>query len=137
MLHLIYRTDPELRQHLLLLRLGAQVAKVKKRGRVRKPAVKRAGGRKHAPSGATKKTATAFDVRELDPISKCGAGTSVRRLFRIDEHAEDGVRVHLVFFDRHGWYCEHGRDCPAVAQVRTTGVGARPLGPNNNGRMRA
>ena len=21
---------------------------------------------------------------------------------------------HLVFFDRHGWYCVHGRDCPAV-----------------------
>jgi hypothetical protein len=47
------------------------------------------------------------------------------------------VRPHLVFLDRHGWYCEHGRDCPAVKQVRTTGDGARRLGPNNNGRMRA
>ena len=26
--------------------------------------------------------------------------------------------VHLVFFDRHGWYCEHGRSCHAVDDVR-------------------
>jgi len=113
------------------------VAKVKKRGRVRRSATKKAGKKKNAPSGAPKKTVATFKLRELDPVSKCGAGTSVRRLVRIDEHTDDGVRAHLVFYDRHGWYCEHGRDCPAVKQVRKTGVGARPLGPNNNGRMRA
>lgn len=115
------------------------MAKVKKRGRVGKSAAKKAGRNKHAPSG-TKKASATFKVRELDPVAKCGAGTSVQRLFRIDEHADDGVRAHLVFLDRHGWYCEHGRDCPAVKavkQVRTTGDGARQLGPNNNGRMRA
>jgi hypothetical protein len=26
---------------------------------------------------------------------------------------DPGVQ-HLVFLDRHGWYCVHGRDCPAV-----------------------
>ena len=121
------------------------MAKVKKRGRVGKSATKKAGRRKHAPSGAKRVATTTFKVRELDPVAKCGAGTSVQRLFRIDERADDGVRAHLVFLDRHGWYCEHGRDCPAVKhavkpavkQVRKTGDGARPLGPNNNGRMRA
>src|SRR6185369_13668332 len=105
MLHLNYRTDPELWQHLLLLRLGAQVAKVKKRGRVGKSGGRKARPKKHAPSGATKRASVTFKVRELDPVAKCGAGTSVQRLFRIDEHADDGVRAHMVFLDRHGWYC--------------------------------
>jgi hypothetical protein len=26
--------------------------------------------------------------------------------------------MHLVFFDRHGWYCEHGKQCAAVTDVR-------------------
>lgn len=113
------------------------MAKVKKRGRVGKSATKKAGRRKHAPSGAHKEAKPVFKIRELDPVAKCGSGTSVQRLFRIDEHADGEVRAHLVFLDRHGWYCEHGRDCPAVKQVRKTGDGARPLGPNDNGRMRA
>jgi len=25
--------------------------------------------------------------------------------------------VHLVYLDRHGWYCFHGRTCPAVTDV--------------------
>jgi hypothetical protein len=41
------------------------------------------------------------------------------QLYRVDDLPTDGVTSsHLVFFDRHGWYCEHGRDCPAVAAVR-------------------
>jgi hypothetical protein len=59
-----------------------------------------------------------YQVRELDPLSKCGIGTSVQRLFRVDERVDGVVRPHLVFFDRHGWYCDHGRDCPAVSQAR-------------------
>ena len=32
---------------------------------------------------------------------------------------QDGRRTaHLVFFDRHGWYCEHGRTCPAVGHAK-------------------
>jgi hypothetical protein len=25
---------------------------------------------------------------------------------------------HLVFFDRHGWYCEHGKQCGVVKDVQ-------------------
>jgi hypothetical protein len=57
-------------------------------------------------------------VRELDPQQKCGEGTSVQFLYRVD-HTVDGHRTaHLVFFDPHGWYCEHGRTCPAVAHAK-------------------
>jgi hypothetical protein len=55
-------------------------------------------------------------IRELDPQAACGQGTTVMQLFRVDDPASD--TAHLVFFDRHGWYCVHGRDCPAVAAVR-------------------
>jgi hypothetical protein len=57
-------------------------------------------------------------VRELDPQRKCGLGTSVRFLYRVDETVDGRATAHLVFFDRHGWYCEHGRSCPAVAHAR-------------------
>jgi hypothetical protein len=57
-------------------------------------------------------------IRQLDPQSKCGEGTTVLQLFRVDDLPDDAARVHLVFHDRHGWYCEHGRECPAVAAVR-------------------
>jgi hypothetical protein len=57
-------------------------------------------------------------IRELDPQQKCGQGTSVQFLYRVD-HTVDGQRTaHLVFFDPHGWYCEHGRTCPAVAHAK-------------------
>lgn len=57
-------------------------------------------------------------VRELDPQRMCGAGTSVQFLYRVDESVDGRASAHLVFFDRHGWYCEHGRSCPAVAHAR-------------------
>jgi hypothetical protein len=57
-------------------------------------------------------------IRQLDPRSKCGEGTTVMQLYRVDDLPEDAPRVHMVFHDRHGWYCEHGRECPAVAAVR-------------------
>ena len=60
-------------------------------------------------------------IRELDPVAKCGPGTSVQHLYRVDELLDGAPRAHLVFFDRHGWYCEHGRNCPAVADVRKHG----------------
>lgn len=101
MLHLLYRTDPEVMLRLSLS-LGVAVRKVKKAGAVTKvPARPR------------------FTVRELDPQRKCGPGTSVQRLYRVDEQVDgSSARSHLVFFDRHGWYCEHGRDCPAVSKAR-------------------
>jgi hypothetical protein len=61
-------------------------------------------------------------VRQLDPRAKCGPGTSVEWLVRVDERQKDGrVEAHLVFFDRHGWYCEHGKACRAVDDVRRHG----------------
>ena len=61
-------------------------------------------------------------IRELDPVQKCGPDTSVQFLYRVDEQLGGApLTAHLVFFDRHGWYCEHGRNCPAVADVRKHG----------------
>ena len=57
-------------------------------------------------------------VRELDPHAKCGPGTTVEHLYRVDELMGDRRTTHLVFLDRHGWYCEHGRGCPAVGEAR-------------------
>lgn len=57
-------------------------------------------------------------VKALDPQQKCGLGTSVQFLYRVDESIDGRSTAHLVFFDRHGWYCEHGRACPAVTHAR-------------------
>jgi ATPase subunit of ABC transporter with duplicated ATPase domains len=57
-------------------------------------------------------------VKALEPQAKCGAGTSVQYLFRVDETVDGRTTTHLVFFDRHGWYCEHGRNCPAVGHAK-------------------
>ena len=61
-------------------------------------------------------------IRELDPQAACGQGTTVLQLFRVDDLPFGNETTHLVFFDRHGWYCEHGRDCVAVRDVRSTGA---------------
>jgi hypothetical protein len=78
-------------------------------------------------------------VKELNAQQKCGAGTSVERLFRVDETVDGAAKAHLVFLDRrHGWYCEHGVECPAVRQARRIGEADRQhIGRTNNGRMRA
>jgi hypothetical protein len=60
-------------------------------------------------------------VKALDPVRKCGPGTSVQLLYRVDETIDGRATTHLVFFDRHGWYCEHGRNCPAVGHARKHG----------------
>jgi hypothetical protein len=57
-------------------------------------------------------------VRELDPLRKCGPRTTVQLLYRVDESVDGRRTAHLVFFDRHGWYCEHGRTCPAVGHAK-------------------
>ena len=54
----------------------------------------------------------------MDPIEKCGKGTSVTRLYRVQERIDHTQINHLVFFDRHGWYCEHGKQCGAVKDVQ-------------------
>ena len=57
-------------------------------------------------------------VKRLDPLQKCGPNTSVQLLYRVDESVDGRSTQHLVFFDRHGWYCEHGRTCPAVGHAK-------------------
>jgi hypothetical protein len=57
-------------------------------------------------------------VTALDPLRKCGPNTSVQALYRVDESVDGRRTPHLVFYDRHGWYCEHGRSCPAVGDAK-------------------
>jgi hypothetical protein len=56
-------------------------------------------------------------IKSLDPFVRCGPGTSVEQLYRVDERVDGRATVHLVFFDQYGWYCVHGRGCGAVADV--------------------
>lgn len=58
-------------------------------------------------------------INEKDPCSVCGKGTSVERVFRVEETIGKARNAHLVFFDkRHGWYCEHGAQCAVVTDVK-------------------
>jgi hypothetical protein len=105
-----------------------EVAKVKKSTRLtgvrntkavkkvlRKTAPKtKSKGRRAPPTAPVVRVA----VKTLDPLRKCGPGTTVQRLYRVDETVDGRSTAHLVFFDRHGWYCEHGRNCPAVGHAR-------------------
>jgi len=79
---------------------------------------KAGGGSRGRSPRAPVDTPRVVRLRELEPQAKCGAATSVQRLFRVDETVKGASIVHLVFFDRHGLYCEHGRNCPAVDDVR-------------------
>ena len=76
-------------------------------------------------------------IKALDPLRKCGPNTSVMHMFRVDESIGGAhAATHLVFYDRHGWYCVHGRTCQAVEDVRKHG-GVKQVGLDYNGRMRA
>ena len=99
----------------------------------------RAGSRGKARRVEAKTPPSQFRVKELNAQQKCGQDTSVERLFRVDETADGLAKAHLVFLDRrHGWYCEHGVECPAVGQARRIGEADRQhLGRTNNGGMRA
>lgn len=74
--------------------------------------------------GAAPEAATQFDlfpvapvVDVLDPRTVVGARTGVEHLVRVRGRANDAP--HLVFHDRHGWYCEaHGPQCYAVKLAR-------------------
>ena len=107
-------------------RKAVKVAKVRK---VRAAATRKPGRKtaRRATRKATRKAVKArppkehprfVKVRELDPFAMCGPGTSVARLFRVDERVNGSAATHLVFYDRHGWYCEHGKTCPAVHDAR-------------------
>jgi hypothetical protein len=57
-------------------------------------------------------------IRPMDPVEKCGKGTSVTQLYQVQERLDETRINHLVFFDRHGWYCEHGKQCGVVKDVQ-------------------
>ncbi len=59
-----------------------------------------------------------ISIREMDPLEMCGKGTTVTRLYRVAERLDQSRIHHLVFFDRHGWYCEHGKQCSVVKDVQ-------------------
>jgi len=49
----------------------------------------------------------------LDPRRVVGTSTTVEYLVRVRFRPDEAP--HLVFHDRHGWYCEtHGATCKAV-----------------------
>ena len=93
----------------------------KVKGRSKTPLMKKGKGnasRKVAKARDTTGAKSVVAIRPLDPLRKCGPSTSVQLLYRVDESVGGRRTSHLVFFDRHGWYCEHGRTCPAVAHAR-------------------
>jgi hypothetical protein len=54
----------------------------------------------------------------MDPLEVCGKATTITRLYRVAESLDQTKTHHLVFFDRHGWYCEHGKQCSVVKDVQ-------------------
>jgi hypothetical protein len=121
-----------------------KAARPTKSRRKTKMAAHGARGRKKQASGRTvsrkspaEQQVSIYRVRELDPHDKCGPGTTVQQLYRVDESNNGASRVHLVFFDRHGWYCEHNRDCPAVIHAKRIGSKRKPMDGVNNARTRA
>jgi len=115
------------------VRKAEKVRPIARRGKGRS-GVRKVGRRKPLKAQPPKPAPRHVKVRELDPLVMCGPGTTVARLFRVDERVNGSAATHLVFYDRHGWYCEHGRACPAVHDVRKLG---KHTGLNYNGRMRA
>lgn len=56
-------------------------------------------------------------IDELDPLVAVGPRTGVLAMVRVVLRASEAP--HLVFHDRHGWYCEeHGPTCAAVGVAR-------------------
>jgi len=82
------------------------------------PKVSLAGAKALVRAPAATRLATRLvRVKALDPCARCGPNTSVEQLYRVDEQVAGTATVHLVFFDRHGWYCVHGASCVAVRDV--------------------
>jgi hypothetical protein len=79
------------------------------------PPVRRNLNGRRKEKAAVKRTVR---IRAMNPVEMCGKDTSVSELYRVEETL-DQIRIHhLVFFDRHGWYCEHGKQCSVVKDVQ-------------------
>ncbi len=56
-------------------------------------------------------------VEQLDPVTVVGPRTGATAVIRVRLRAVESP--HLVFHDRHGWYCDtHGPTCEAVSVAR-------------------
>ena len=56
------------------------------------------------------------EIEEIDPREAIGPDTRVSALYRV--RYPEAKQVHLVYHDRHGWYCsEHGPGCNAVSDA--------------------
>ncbi len=56
-------------------------------------------------------------VEVLDPRTVVGPRTATSAVIRVRLRSVEAP--HLVFHDRHGWYCDtHGATCEAVAVAR-------------------
>lgn len=97
---------------------GAKRTTSKPTSRVKSLSAARAKATKAKARSRAPAPVVRVSVKPLEPQAKCGAGTSVQYLFRVDEMVDGRTSTHLVFFDRHGWYCEHGRNCPAVGHAK-------------------
>lgn len=99
--------------------------------------------RKKGPKTVLKATpagiAPSYALEPLDPWLMCGPDTTVTELWKVRERGEKDTVFHLVYFDRYGWYCEHGRGCKAVAEVRRVvrTMSANAPRPKSSGKARA
>jgi hypothetical protein len=82
---------------------------------------------------------SSYVLEPLDPWLMCGPDTTVTELWKVRERRDEETRFHLVYFDRYGWYCEHGRGCGAVSEVRRVvrTMSANAPRPKNSGRAGA
>jgi hypothetical protein len=56
-------------------------------------------------------------IERLNPKQVAGQRTAVTEIVRVRIRSTEPV--HLIFHDRHGWYCEtHGTGCIAVTYAR-------------------
>ena len=97
---------------------AVEARKAERKRQAARPAKPLTAAQRAAAARAAQLAQRVIKIRELDPYAKCGPDTSVMELYRVDEAVNGAKHVHLVFYDRHGWYCLHGRGCPAVNDVR-------------------
>lgn len=72
-------------------------------------------------------------MESLDPRTVVGPRTATSAVIRVRLRSVEAT--HLIFHDRHGWYCDtHGATCEAVAVARATtrdGADAVPSPPSD------
>lgn len=80
-----------------------------------------------------------YELEPLNPWLQCGPDTTVTELWKVWERRDKEATLHLVYCDRYGWYCEHGANCKAVAEVRKVvrTMSANAPRPRSSGTTRA